>query len=58
MTTKTPNRPAVGAGRTGPRPVMILDTLVAIVFSLVGLVLMPTSASFYAAQFVAPRVTA
>ena len=37
---------------------MILDTVVAIVFSLVGLVFMLALASFYTDQFVAPRLTA
>ena len=58
MTTKTPNQPAVSAGRTGPRPVVILDTVVAIVCSLVGLVSMLALTCFNSDQFVAPRVTA
>jgi len=54
MTTKTPNQPAAPPSRTRPRPVVILDIVVAIAFSLVGLIFMLALASFYADQFIVP----
>ncbi|WP_185203375.1 hypothetical protein [Glaciihabitans sp. INWT7] len=54
MTTKTPNIPAAASGRSRPRPAVILDIIVAIAFSLVGLIFMLALASFYADQFLLP----
>jgi hypothetical protein len=54
MTTKAPNPLAAATGRTRPRPVVILDIVVAILVSLVGLIFMLALASFYADQFIVP----
>lgn len=54
MTTKTPNRPAAPADKYRPRPVVILDIVVAVLTSLVGLIFMLALASFYADQFIIP----
>ncbi len=54
MTTKTPNRPAAPVGRIRPRALVILDIVVAIAVSLVGLIFMLALASFYADQFIVP----
>ncbi len=54
MTTKTPSRPAGPAARIRPRPVAIIDVVIAIVISLVGLIFMLALAGFYADQFVVP----
>ena len=54
MTTKTPDRPAAPAGKNRPRPLVILDIVVAILISLVGLIFMLALASFYADQFIVP----
>ncbi|MFM9919856.1 hypothetical protein [Lacisediminihabitans sp. H27-G8] len=54
MTTKTPNIPAAATGRSRPRAIVILDIVVAIAFSLVGLIFMLALASYYADQFLLP----
>jgi hypothetical protein len=54
MTTKTPDRPVAPAGKNRPRPLVILDIVVAILISLVGLIFMLALASFYADQFIVP----
>ena len=54
MTTKTPNHPAATPRRRRPRPVVVVDIIVAILISLVGLIFMLALASFYADQFVVP----
>ncbi|MES2094003.1 MAG: hypothetical protein V4531_09355 [Actinomycetota bacterium] len=53
MTTKTPSRWGAN-GTTRPRPLVILDIVVAILISLVGLIFMLALAGFYADQFVLP----
>ena len=58
MTTKTPNRAAVPASRNRPRPVVILDIVVAKVFGLFALIFMHGLAGFSAEWFIASRVTA
>lgn len=54
MTTKTPDHPVAPAGKNRPRPLVILDIVVAILISLVGLIFMLALASFYADQFIVP----
>jgi hypothetical protein len=54
MTTKMPNHPAATARRRRPRPVVVVDIIVAILISLVGLIFM--LASHYPVLFIASRV--